>query len=390
MRVKLLNKISLHGLKRFDAEDYLYGEEFEEYDAILVRSAKLHDMSFSKELKCIARAGAGVNNIPLDRCSEEGIVVFNTPGANANAVKELVIAGLLLSARKLVQGINWVKSLCEEADVAQLVEKGKANFVGPEIAGKKLGVIGLGAIGVKVANAAAALDMEVYGYDPYISVQAAWTLKARIHHVKNVRQIFEECDYITLHVPCNEHTKGMIDAQALSSMKENVRLFNFARGELVDENALIEALQAEKLAAYVTDFPSKRLLTVERVIALPHLGASTPESEDNCALMAADEIIEYLQYGNIKNSVNMPEVQMPQEAKYRICIINKNIPDMISSVAAKLSAEGINIENMVSKGRGDYAYTILETNDEISLELLERMRQREGIVRVRIIVQDHV
>ena len=341
-------------------------------------------------MKCIARAGAGVNNIPLDRCSEEGIVVFNTPGANANAVKELVIAGLLLSARKLVQGINWVKSLCEEDDVAQLVEKGKANFVGPEIAGKKLGVIGLGAIGVKVANAAAALDMEVYGYDPYISVQAAWTLKARIHHVKNVRQIFEECDYITLHVPCNEHTKGMIDAQAFDCMKENVRLFNFARGELVDENALIEALQAEKLAAYVTDFPSKRLLTVERVIALPHLGASTPESEDNCALMAADEIIEYLQYGNIKNSVNMPEVQMPQEAKYRICIINKNIPDMISSVAAKLSAEGINIENMVSKGRGDYAYTILETNDEISLELLERMRQRKGIVRVRIIVQDHV
>ena len=222
MCVKLLNKISLHGLKRFDAEGYLYGEEFEEYDAILVRSAKLHDMSFSKELKCIARAGAGVNNIPLDRCSEEGIVVFNTPGANANAVKELVIAGLLLSARKLVQGINWVKSLCEEADVAQLVEKGKANFVGPEIAGKKLGVIGLGAIGVKVANAAAALDMEVYGYDPYISVQAAWTLKARIHHVKNVRQIFEECDYITLHVSCNEHTKGMIDAQAFDCMKENV------------------------------------------------------------------------------------------------------------------------------------------------------------------------
>ena len=384
-----LNPIAEKGLGLFD-EDYKKTEELEGTDAILVRSAKMHDMELPESVKVIARAGAGVNNIPLDKCADKGIVVFNTPGANANAVKELVIAGLLLSARKLVQGINWVKSLCEEDDVAQLVEKGKANFVGPEIAGKKLGVIGLGAIGVKVANAAAALDMEVYGYDPYISVQAAWTLKARIHHVKNVRQIFEECDYITLHVPCNEHTKGMIDAQALSSMKENVRLFNFARGELVDENALIEALQAEKLAAYVTDFPSKRLLTVERVIALPHLGASTPESEDNCALMAADEIIEYLQYGNIKNSVNMPEVQMPQEAKYRICIINKNIPDMISSVAAKLSAEGINIENMVSKGRGDYAYTILETNDEISLELLERMRQREGIVRVRIIVQDHV
>ncbi|MEG0469179.1 3-phosphoglycerate dehydrogenase family protein [Amedibacillus sp. YH-ame6] len=385
MKVKLFNKIADIGINQFDKDKYEFSEEFENYDAVLVRSAKLHDVEFPKDLKCIARAGAGVNNIPLDKCSEQGIVVFNTPGANANAVKELVIAALLMSSRKITKGIEWVHTI-EEDDMSKVVEKGKSNFVGPEIAGKKLGVIGLGAIGVLVANAAAALDMDVYGYDPYVSVQAAWTLKARVHHVKDLKQIFEECDYITVHVPYNDKTKNIVDAQGIESMKEGVRVLNFARGGLIDDDAMIKALEAGKIGAYITDFPSKELLKFDNVIGIPHLGASTPESEDNCAVMAAKEIMEFLETGNITHSVNLPDVQMAQGAKYRICIINRNIPDMLSSMTSNLAKVGVNIENMFSKGRGDYAYTILETNDEVSNELIDRIHEREGIISARLIV----
>lgn len=386
MKVKLLNKIAQIGLDQFDAA-YECREDFADYDAIMVRSAKLHDVEFSKDLKCIARAGAGVNNIPLDRCSEDGIVVFNTPGANANAVKELVIASLILSGRKIAQGINWVKTIADDEDLSKAVEKGKSNFVGPEIAGKKLGVIGLGAIGVQVANAAAALDMDVYGYDPYISVQAAWTLKARINHAKDLKTIFEECDYITVHVPFMEATKNIVGADAFDQMKDGVRILNFARGGLIDEEALAKALAAGKVGCYVTDFPTKELLAFDNVIGVPHLGASTPESEDNCAVMAANEIRDYLENGNIVHSVNMPDIQMAQEAKYRICIINKNIPNMVGEMTTKLANVGINIENMANKAKKDYAYTILETNDEISQELLDKLAAQEGIKSVRLIVK---
>ena len=386
MKVKLLNKIAKVGLDQFDA-NYECSEDFQDYDAIMVRSAKLHDVEFSKDLKCIARAGAGVNNIPLDRCSEEGIVVFSTPGANANAVKELVIAALVLSGRKIAQGINWVKSIADDDDLSKQIEKGKSNFVGPEIAGKKLGVIGLGAIGVQVANAAAAMDMEVYGYDPYISVQAAWTLKARINHAKDLKTIFEECDYITVHVPYNEATKNIVNAEAFDQMKDGVRILNFARNGLIDEDALVKALASGKVGGYITDFPSKELLQFDNVLGVPHLGASTPESEENCAVMAANEIRDYLENGNITHSVNMPDIQMAQEAKYRLCIINKNIPNMVGEMTTKLANVGINIENMANKAKKDYAYTILETNDEISAELLDKLAAQDGIKSVRLIVK---
>lgn len=386
MKIKLFNKIANIGMNRFDKGLYEFSEDFDNYDAVMVRSAKLHDVEFPADLKCIARAGAGVNNIPLDVCSEKGIVVFNTPGANANAVKELVIAALLMSSRKIDKGIAWVKTL-EEDDLSKVIEKGKSNFVGPEIAGKKLGVIGLGAIGVQVANAAAALDMDVYGFDPFISVQAAWTLKARIHHVQNLKKIFEECDYITVHVPFSEKTKNMVDADGIATMKEGVRVLNFARGGLIDDEAMVKALAAGKIGCYITDFPTKELLKFDNVIGVPHLGASTPESEDNCAVMAADEIIDYLENGNITHSVNIPEIQMVQEAKNRICIINKNIPNMVGSITTALANVGVNIENMANKGKQEYAYTILETNDEVSEDLMNRIRAREGIVMARLITK---
>lgn len=383
MKVKLFNKIAQVGLDQLD-EKYEISEDFENYDAILVRSAKLHDTAFPKDLKCIARAGAGVNNIPLDRCSEAGIVVFNTPGANANAVKELVIAGLILSGRKIAQGINWVKTIQDE-DMSKVVEKGKSNFVGPEIYGKKLGVIGLGAIGVQVANSAAALGMEVYGYDPYISVKAAWELKARIHHAKELKTIFEECDYITVHVPYMEATKNIVSKEAFALMKDGVRILNFARGGLIDEEALQENLASEKVACYVTDFPSQDLMKFENVIAIPHLGASTPESEDNCAVMAAKEIKDYLENGNIVNSVNMPNLSVAQESKHRICIINRNVPEVITSVTRLASYNGLNIENMFNRAKKDYAYMLLETDDDVSDELLDAMRNSKGIIHVRLI-----
>ena len=385
MKVKLFNKIAAAGVNQF-SDAYTFDEAEENYDAILVRSAKLHETVFPDTLKCIARAGAGVNNIPLDRCSEQGIVVFNTPGANANAVKELVVGALILSGRKIAQGIQWCKTV-ETLDLAKEIEKGKSAFVGPEIAGKKLGVIGLGAIGVQVANAAAALGMDVYGYDPYISVQAAWTLKARIHHATDLKTIFEECDYITVHVPFMDATKNIIGKEAFGMMKKGVRILNFARGGLVDAKAMEEAIQDGTVGCYVTDFPTKELLAYDEVIGIPHLGASTPESEENCARMAADEVIDYLENGNITHSVNFPDMQLAQEAAYRICIINKNIPDMISRITSSLSKQGINIENMANKGKKDYAYTILETNDPVDEALLKGLEEHEGIIKARVIVK---
>lgn len=384
MKVRLMNKISQEGLKRLPADRYEVGEDLDHADAIMVRSASLHDAEFDPELKCIARAGAGVNNIPLDRCSEQGIVVFNTPGGNSNAVKELTIAGLLLASRKIVKGIEWVKTLDPEG-IAKAVEKGKSQFAGPEIAGKKLGVIGLGAIGVQVANAAAALGMDVYGYDPYISVRAAWTLKARIHHISELKAIFEECDYITLHLPLMDSTRGMLNEEAFAQMKDDVRIVNFARDALVDEDALAAAIAQGKVAAYVTDFASPKLIALDQVIITPHLGASTPESEDNCARMAANEIRDYLEWGNIRNSVNMPELALNPSARNRICIINRNVPNMVAKIASKLGECGINIENMANKARGNHAYTIVETNDTIDQAAIEEIRRSEGIIRVRVI-----
>lgn len=386
MKVQLLNKISKVGLQQFDDTLYETGEHFTDYDAILVRSANLHEMEFPKSLKCIARAGAGVNNIPLEKCSEQGIVVFNTPGANANAVKELTITGLLLASRKIVKGIEWVKTL-DPKGIGKTVEKGKSQFAGPEIMGKKLGVIGLGAIGVQVANAAAALGMDVYGYDPYISVKAAWTLKARIHHITQLKTIFEECDYVTLHLPLLDSTKNMLNAEAFEQMKDGVRIVNFARDGLVEETALIDALEKGKVAAFVTDFASEALLKQENVIITPHLGASTPESEDNCARMAVEEIREYLESGNIRNSVNLPALSVEKAAKNRICIINRNVPNMVAKVSSLLGQYGINIETMANKARGDYAYTIVETDDEVDMHTIQEIENSEGIINVRLIRQ---
>lgn len=383
MKIKLYNKIAEEGLALFK-EEYVVSENVDNYDAILVRSAKLHDEKFPQSLKCIARAGAGVNNIPIEEASKAGIVVFNTPGANANAVKELVIAGLLMASRKITQGIEWVKNVdCE--DLGKEVEKGKSAFVGPEIAGKKLGVIGLGAIGVQVANAASALGMEVYGYDPYISVQAAWTLKARINHAKDVKMIYENCDYITIHIPYMDDTKNFINSEAIAMMKKDVKIINFARGGLVDDEAIIKAMNSGDVAAYVTDFPNKAILECPQTIAIPHLGASTPESEENCAIMAVKECKDYLEYGSIKNSINFPEYDMAKEGSNRICILNHNVPNVVGCITSLLASNNINIENMFNKAKKDYAYTVVETNDTISDAILKSIAENEGIISVRLI-----
>lgn len=360
--IKTLNKISPAGLDRFDRTKYTYGDDIAEPDAILVRSASMHEMELPDSLKAIARAGAGVNNIPLDKCSEKGIVVFNTPGANANAVKELVLAGLLLSSRKVVAGIDWAKTLKGNGDaVGKMVEKGKSAFAGPEISGKTLGVIGLGAIGILVANAARSLGMNVYGYDPYLSVDAAWNLSRSVVHANTLKEIYENCDYISVHVPLNSETREMICAESIATMKDGVRILNFARGDLVANADIIKALESGKVASYVTDFPSDDVIGVDGVIAIPHLGASTPESEDNCAFMAANEIMGFLQNGSIKNSVNMPNVELGAPTDKRICVIHKNVPNLITSITSKISEANINIENMVNKSRNDYAYTVIDT-----------------------------
>ena len=384
-KIKTYNKISKSGLEVFD-DKYTVGDEVENADGAIVRSAALHDTEFPETLKAIARAGAGTNNIPIERCSEQGIVVFNTPGANANAVKELVIAGLLISSRRVISGIEWAKTLKGNgSEVGKMVEKGKGAFTGPEIKGKTLGVIGLGAIGVMVANAANHLGMTVYGYDPYLSVKSAWNLNHNSVYINDINEIFAKCDYITIHVPLTDATKNLINAETIAKCKDGVRILNFARGGLVNNDAIKAALESGKVAAYVTDFPSDEILDTDGVIAIPHLGASTPESEDNCASMAAKELIDYIENGNIVNSVNLPEVTMPRSGKNRVCVIHKNIPNMLTKITGLISDDGINIENLLNKSRGDYAYTMLDLDDVPAQSVVDELRKIDGVLRVRVI-----
>ena len=384
-KIKTYNKISKTGLEVFD-DKYTIGDEVENADGAIVRSASLHDTEFPESLKAIARAGAGTNNIPIDRCSEQGIVVFNTPGANANAVKELVIAGMLISSRRVISGIEWAKTLKGNgAEVGKMVEKGKSAFAGPEINGKSVGVIGLGAIGVMVANAANALGMKVYGYDPYLSVKSAWNLTHNAVHIFDINEIFEKCDYITIHVPLTDGTKNLVNKDAIAKMKDGVRILNFARGGLVNNDDIKAALESGKVAAYVTDFPSDDVLGVDGVIAIPHLGASTPESEDNCAGMAAKELIDYIENGNIVNSVNLPEITMPRSGENRVCVIHRNIPNMLTAITGIFAGDNINIENLLNKSRGDYAYTMLDIGAADISAVAEKIGAIDGVIRVRVI-----
>ena len=383
-KIKTLNKISQKGLKRLSPESYIYADDIENPDAVLVRSASMHDAVMGDNLLAIARAGAGVNNIPVETCGEKGIVVFNTPGANANAVKELVLAGLFLSSRKIVAGIEWARTLKGGDDVKKAVEKGKGAFAGPEISGKKLGVIGLGAIGANVANCAVALGMEVYGYDPFMSVDTAWHLSSSIKHALDIKEIFAECDYITLHVPLNDSTRNTVCADTLAVMKDGVRILNFARGELVNSADIISALESGKVASYVTDFPSDELLGVDGIIAIPHLGASTPESEDNCARMAVRQLKDYLENGTIVNSVNLPSVSALRSSACRICLIHRNIPNMLTQISGIVSAENVNIDNMLNKSRGELAYTMIDV-PAAGDSVIEKLTGIDGMIKVRVI-----
>ena len=385
MNICTLNKIAACGTARFDAAKYTVTEDLSTATGVMVRSAAMHDMELPDSLLAIARAGAGVNNIPVDKCSETGVVVFNTPGANANAVKELVIAGLLISSRKVISGIEWAKTLQGQEGVAKLVEKGKSAFVGPEIKGKRLGVIGLGAIGILVANAAHSLGMEVYGYDPYLSVDAAWGLSRSIIHATSLDQIYANCDYITVHVPLTPDTKGMFNAAAFAAMPDGVRILNFSRADLVNIPDMKEALASGKVAAYVVDFPTEDILGVENVIAIPHLGASSPESEENCAVMAAQELKDYLENGNIRNAVNLPSLVQDWSGETRLCIIHRNVPNMLASVTTVLSREHVNVENMTNKSRGEYAYTIVDVSARVGDAVANELRAIDGILRVRVL-----
>ncbi len=380
-----LNPIAEVGLNQFTGEYEAEGK-LEGVDAVLVRSAAMHELEFDKALKVIARAGAGVNNIPLDRCAEEGIVVFNTPGANANGVKELVIAGMLLASRDIIGGINWVQEHEEDGDVAKHAEKQKKAFAGCELEGKKLGVIGLGAIGVLVANAAAHLGMNVYGYDPYISVDAAWKLSRNIYHAKTVDELYKECDYITIHVPALESTKGMINKDAISLMKKDVVVLNFARDVLVNEEDMIDALESGKVKRYVTDFPNPLVAGVKGTIVIPHLGASTAESEDNCAKMAVKEVMDFLENGNIHNSVNYPNCDMGYRGdKTRITILHHNVPNMIGQFTTLLAEAGVNISDMTNKSKKEYAYTMIDIEGGLNEEIKEKLGTIKDVLRVRVI-----
>ena len=384
-RYHCLNPIAQTGIELFD-ENYTKTETIDEADAVLVRSAGMHEMKFDKNLKAIARAGAGVNNIPLEQCAENGIVVFNTPGANANGVKELVIAGMLLAARDVIGGINWVQEHEEDGDLAKAAEKAKKAFAGTELEGKKLGVIGLGAIGVLVANAAVHLGMEVYGYDPYVSVDAAWRLSRNIHHAKTVDELYKDCDYITIHVPALPDTKGMINKDAIGLMKKGVVVLNFARDVLVDSEAMVDALVSGAVKRYVTDFPTPEIAGVKGAIVIPHLGASTEESEENCARMAVKELRDYLENGNIKNSVNYPACDMGvKEAGNRITILHKNIPNMIGQLTAVLAQENMNISLMTNKSRKEYAYTMIDVEAEVPEAVEKKLETIEGVLKVRVI-----
>ena len=383
MKIQTLNKIAKIGLDGFD-QNYEICDTCDTPDGILVRSASLHDMELPTSLLAVARAGAGVNNIPLDTCAEKGVVVFNTPGANANAVKELAIAALLLASRDIVGGVDWAKTLTGD-DVAKQVEKGKSQFVGPEIMGKKLGIIGLGAIGVLVANAAQHLGMTVYGYDPYISLQSAWNLNHHVIKATDINDVYTQCDYICLHAPLTAETKHSINKNTIAVMKDGVRILNLSRADLVNDEDMAAALESGKVAKYVTDFPNANTLKMKNAVPIPHLGASTPESEDNCAVMAVKELREYLEYGNITNSVNYPAVSAPFNSALRICICHRNIPNMLASLSAIVSAEGVNIDNLLNKSKGDYAYTMIVCNADVADTVIEKLNAVDGVLRVRCI-----
>ncbi len=383
LKIKLMNKIAKEGTNVLSPLKYEIGAEIEEEDAIMVRSASLHEMQFTKNLRAIARCGAGVNNIPVEKCTENGIVVFNTPGANANAVKELAIASLVLASRDIIGGVQWANTLAGQSGVAKLVESGKSAFVGHELAGKTLGVVGLGAIGGMVANAAISLGMNVMGYDPYITAKAAWSLAPSVRQAADYSEIFKNCDYITLHVPATPQTKNMINEKTIAEMKEGVRILNLSRADLVNVADLKKALADKKVAVYVTDFPTEETVGQQGIISIPHLGASTIESEDHCAIMAAQQLDEFLTCGNIRNSVNFPAVSIPFSEKPRVCVMNRNIPNMISQIAAVFSAENINIENFSNGSKGEIAYTIVETNVAADELMLSRLLQIEGVFGVR-------
>ena len=385
VKVNCLNPIASCGMDLLP-EGYNVVDSLSDADVALVRSAAMHDLELPAGLKAIARAGAGVNNIPLDKCAEQGIVVFNTPGANANGVKELVVAGLMLASRDLMGGYNWVKENAADPNIAKSVEKAKSKFAGSEIEGKKLGVIGLGAIGAKVANVAVSLGMEVYGYDPFVSVDAAWKISRAVKHISNVEDIYKECDYITVHVPALDSTKGMLNAAAFGMMKDGVKILNFARDILVNDEDIKAALASGKVSCYVTDFPNPAVAGVDGIVTLPHLGASTAESEDNCAIMAVNQLVDYIENGNIKNSVNYPACDMGVCSNVaRVAINHKNIPDMLTKFTGVFSAKGINISDMISKSKGDWAYSMLDVSAEITDEIVAALSAVDGVVKVRVV-----
>ena len=384
-KIHCLNPISPYGTNLL-TEDYQLTDQMKEAQGVLVRSAAMHEMEFPESLLAIGRAGAGVNNIPLEKCAEEGIVVFNTPGANANGVKELVLAALFLGSRDIVGGISWCQSMKDDEAIVKTVEKGKKAFAGCEIRGKKLGVIGLGAIGAEVANAAAGLGMEVYGYDPFISVNAAWQLSRDVRHITSVDTIYQECDYITIHVPLSDSTRGMICKNTLDAMKDGVVILNFSRDSLVNDDDMAEALHSGKVKKYITDFPNPKTVNMAGVIAIPHLGASTEESEDNCAKMAVQELMDYLENGNIKNSVNYPGCDMGIcKAACRVAVLHRNIPNMIGQISGTLAAAGANISDMTNKSKDKYAYTLLDLEHVIDSQTAEKLKQIQGVLRVRVI-----
>ena len=385
-QVKTLNKISEKGLELFDTERYQVGDAVTGEDAILVRSANLLEYEFTENLLAISRAGVGVNNIPVERCSEAGIPVFNTPGANANAVKEMVLCAMLMGSRDVDGSIRWVRKQVEDGvDVTTVVEKGKSAFVGPELYKKALGVIGLGAIGALVANAALALGMDVYGYDPYLSVDSALRLDRHIHVVQDINELYRRADYITIHIHFTPQTRHMIDGEAIAHMKNGVRFINMARGEIVDDEAMLSALDIGKVATYVTDFPTNKLVRSPHVVAMPHLGASTPESEQNCAVMAVRELKDYLESGNIRNSVNFPQVMMERTGVMRLCIIHKNVPAMLANITTLLSKDGVNVENLSNKSKGDYAYTMVDLGNKVEDDVIADVKNLANVIRVRVI-----
>ena len=382
--IKTLNKISLLGLNRFDQEHYVVSDNETNEDGIVVRSAKLLDYQFPTNLLAISRAGVGVNNIPIDRCSEAGVAVFSTPGANANAVKELVLCAMLMGSRDVDGSIRWVREQAASGvDVSTVVEKGKSAFTGPELYKKTLGIIGLGAIGSIVANTAISLGMDVYGYDPFLSVDTALRLDRHVHVVKDINDLYKRSDYITMHIHYTEKTAHMIDADAIAAMKRGVRVINLARGEIVDDEAMLTALDTGMVAAYITDFPNNRLLTAPHVIAMPHLGASTPESEQNCAAMAVDTLRDYLESGNIRSSVNLPEMTMDRSGVQRLCVLHKNVPGMLANITSLFGRDGVNVENLSNKSRGDYAYTMVDLGSKVGDNVIEDVRRTANVIRVR-------